>query len=557
MSNEKENPKRPLRLVKSVAVALALVTSLAGSALEPPTPEQVEAYRRDGSLCQRIESARAIGNHKVSPARARDLNRRLSEMAGRATEASMAPPQAWQGMPTKGTVKIFALLLSFSDMPSSNEAAEIDSELFGDGHGALPYDSLRNFYRRSSYGLLEIGGATLGWYQTSYPRSSVEQSTWGRQALIKEALNYYDAHGHDFSQYDNDGDGAIDYFVVIWTGPDTGWANFWWGYQTYFYDDAFRLDGKSLSAYSWQWEANPYPGPFGPYVAIHETGHALGLPDYYDYDDSIGPRGGVGGLDQMDGYGDHNCFSKMLLEWLTPTFCGETGTHPATLFPSCDSKDALLVMPEVDENGSFGEYYMVQLRFRNGNDMEFPNDGLTIWHVDSSLDMLGYNFIYDNSYSDHKLLRLMEADGLEQIEQNYWGDSGDFYTPGSAIGPSTTPNSNRYSGGQTGIEVKQITDGGDNFTFDLTCSGGDPCSGSRPIISGAKYVGSTKTFKVTGSGFKKGMTIFLYGQPLKTKFKKATLLTATIPSMPKGTPFEVRVQNTQTGCTSLIFPYTR
>jgi len=56
-------------------------------------------------------------------------------------------------------------------------------------------------------------------------------------------------------------------------------------------------------------------------VVIHETGHALGLPDYYDYDDKVGPRGGVGGLDMMDNnWGDHNPFSKWLLGWLELTF---------------------------------------------------------------------------------------------------------------------------------------------------------------------------------------------------------------------------------------------
>jgi M6 family metalloprotease-like protein len=118
--------------------------------------------------------------------------------------------------------------------------------------------------------------------------------------LIKEAVNHFDAQGHDFSQYDNNGDGVLDYFVVIWAGPDNGWGNFWWGYQTVFPDNTYTVDGVRLGKISWQWEANPVGGAFTPVVVIHETGHALGIPDYYDYDSSVGPQSGVGGLDMMD-----------------------------------------------------------------------------------------------------------------------------------------------------------------------------------------------------------------------------------------------------------------
>ena len=95
----------------------------------------------------------------------------------------------------------------------------------------------------------------LGWYDAGYPRSAVPQTRTGRESLIREALQWYDAQGHDFTQYDNDGDGAIDYFVVVWTGPDNGWSGFWWGYQTYYQNTGVVLDGKTLGTYSWQWES--------------------------------------------------------------------------------------------------------------------------------------------------------------------------------------------------------------------------------------------------------------------------------------------------------------
>ena len=135
-------------------------------------------------------------------------------------------------------------------------------------------------------------GTTLGWYKTDKKRSEIIQDDTGRESLIKEALLHFKAQGHDFAQYDNDNDGFIDYFMVLWAGPDNGWANFWWGYQTGFSDPGFRIDGKALQAYSWQWECRPVGSKFNTRVVIHETGHALGLPDLYDYDESTGPDGG-------------------------------------------------------------------------------------------------------------------------------------------------------------------------------------------------------------------------------------------------------------------------
>lgn len=53
---------------------------------------------------------------------------------------------------------------------------------------------------------------------------------------------------------------------------------------------------------------------------IHETGHILGLEDYYSYANSKeNPEYPVGGLDMMDyNIGDHMAFSKYLLNWISP-----------------------------------------------------------------------------------------------------------------------------------------------------------------------------------------------------------------------------------------------
>ncbi len=456
----------------TIAAFVLLAGVCTAFALEPPTREQIERYKKDGTLASRIVQARSFGNHRIAPrlvSRATLKLRSMASMAlgrklsvsGEAGARIMAPPAAWQGMPTKGTVKVLALLIAFSDYPPLTTAETMSAKLFGDGAGGFPYESLRNYYRRSSYNQLEIQGDVLGWYTAPYTRASVVETDAGREALIKEALTYYDQQGHDFSQYDNDGDGAVDYFCVFWTGPHGEWASFWWGYYTGFSDSSFRLDGKRFSQYSWQWELPNYPsGTFSPITIIHETGHALGVPDYYDYDDSIGPRGGVGGLDIMDGNaGDHNCFSKFMLDWITPTVVA-TGPRTVDLRASGASPDALLFFPNAAPGDIFNEYFMVQNRFRTGNDTGLftAKDGLLVWHVDARLNAWHTDYAYDNSYADHKLLKLVQADGRDDIETYAsWADASDYYTAGMVLGPATVPNTDRYSGLATGMGISNIT----------------------------------------------------------------------------------------------------
>jgi M6 family metalloprotease-like protein len=473
------------RAIVALAAALFLSGLRPSLALEPPTKEQLARYRQNGTLAARAAKARAFGNHRIPPRMRERLGEKMARIAAgrkavplgpavtsrsvlsprpalssRLAPASVqAPPSAWQGLPTTGTVRVLALLISFSDYPGVTPPAAFESGLFGSGSGILPYDSLQSFYDRSSYGQLTITGDVVGWYQTSYARSAVAETDAGRQNLIKEALAYYDAQGFDFTKYDNDGDGAIDYFCVFWTGPHEEWADFWWGYYTSFTDTTFRVDGKRLSNYSWQWELYDYPdGAFTPATIIHETGHALGAPDLYDYDDAIGPRGGVGGLDIMDSEGDHNCFTKFMFDWITPTVVA-SGSQTVTLRASGLAPDAVLFMPAASGT-IFGEYFMVQNRDRAGNDTRLFTraDGLIIWHIDARLNVWGSDFLYDNSYTSHKLVRLMEADGLEEIEAyGAWADAGDYYRAGASFGPATTPDSARYDGTSTAMAVSGIT----------------------------------------------------------------------------------------------------
>jgi M6 family metalloprotease-like protein len=453
-----------------LVLGISIFCSTIAMALEPPRKGELEKYAKDGTLKKRVELAKQLGNNRIHPGLLQKKLAQFSSSKEQTLNSFLTPPGGSE-LASHGSPKTFILLIDFPDYPHTVDSSVIYLETFGDGSSTMyPYDSLKNYYLRSSYGMLTIQGVVFDWYRAQHNRSYYGTNIYlAPTAVMEEALASLDST-HDFSQYDNDGDGHIDYFMAFWTGPDTGWMTLWWGFNSFFNDNSFWLDGKLLGNFSWQWESNPVGSGFDPITPMHETGHALGLPDYYDYDITQGPDGGVGGLDMMDSaYFDHNAFSKWLLDWLTPTVVGVPGMDTTiTLRDSARNQDCVAIMPALTSGNPFTEFYLIQNRYPIGNDIDLYGQGLVIWHVDATL-WISSIFGYDNSYADHKLLRLMEADGLEEIEKySSYYDPGDFYGTdsvlGYALGPIFStysfPSSSDYVGATTGVFVQDISSTG-------------------------------------------------------------------------------------------------
>jgi M6 family metalloprotease-like protein len=516
-------------LVLAVFVfATGLALPARALAMEPPPPGMIQQMQQAGTLNAAIQEANAFGNYQIRVPK-RGAAPVVSGLSGYATQMmqnfgwsldrqtksvseltsrELSPaeldlnydrvvderdvlalgfnkPKGTASLPSLGTARTFCLYIDFPDYPSWFTGAQLDFRLFDQGDTAYYYRSLQWYYQQASYNNLTIEGAVYK-HRASHNRTYYHPNNSNffapqearRRELLTEAINEADASGVDFSQYDNDGDGVVDYYLVVYCGPVGAWSSYWWGYcYTGGYGLPLALDGVSFNGavMSWQWEqyygftgTPPNPPNWDPLVTIHETGHSLGLPDYYDYDGSVGPDGGVGGLDMMDANrGDHNCFSKYLLGWLAPTVAF-TNLNDEPLDRSYALGDAVIFMPGFDPVSPWSEYFMAQNRYRAGVDQVYPTDGILLWHVDASVDAWG-DFLWDNSYTAHKLLRLMEADGLEQIEAGGSANAGDYYEPGNELSPTSTPNSNKYDGSNPGIGItcNDIKNAGTQMTADF------------------------------------------------------------------------------------------
>lgn len=432
-----------------VITALLLGLCRVAAAMEPP-PGPVPGGRGPG-----IDPALAIGNLEFSPAL-------VSRYAG--TKGPNLLSFRDKGLPSTGSPKILVLLIDFDDYPArlGDTPEALREKIFGGG-GKVPYESLSAYYRRSSYGRLNIGGDVAGWFRAG-KRADVPQTREGREAIIKQAL--LALKKRDFSQYDSDGDGVIDYMAVVWTGPIGEWATFWWAVAPRFSDSGFTAGGLRLGSYAWQGVVSRWDDPaaeFQTNILVHETGHALGLPDYYDYNPDVGPKGGLGHMDIMDANRlDHNCFSKMMLGWVEPRVVTAGGQY--LLRPANEAGDCLLLVPSGRKPDPFGEYFLVETRRPAGNDYDqgLTKGGVVVWHVDARLNERGTNFLYNNSNTEHKLLRIMEADGLEELESGASSSFTflDFYQKGASLGPATVPSSRLYDGTDTGISL--VSRGGES-----------------------------------------------------------------------------------------------
>ena len=298
-------------------------------------------------------------------------------------------------MPSSGKINSLVIPVDFSDYPAPTYI-NLNSL-------KVNYQSVSSFYYNYSYGQLDISFDIVDWVRASnnaryyqrYTSSSHIGEVPGVSALIKEVLTKLDST-IDFSKYDNDKDGYIDSIYIIYSHPiDSITADFWWAYQ-YCYFENDRFDGVNPNYYifaSYDFMFHYDKKIISADTYIHETGHILGLTDYYDYDLQYGyNKGGLGGADVMDcNKGDHNPFSKMSLGWIKDPIL-VTGDATISISPFDNNGDVIMICDNYDSNkGLFQDYFLITyFKYEsklNRNSTIYSSDGIRLYRVHAELSV--------------------------------------------------------------------------------------------------------------------------------------------------------------------------
>ena len=339
--------------------------------------------------------------------------------------------------PSTGDVNILVVPIQFKDKTAfnTNQLNAINASFNGNKeNGENDYwESTASFYKKSSYGKLNFNFDICDPYVPSISSSKFESITddyaTETTTLLKELnsnaptidgkkVNYSD------SRYDSDKDGYIDGVWLIYNEPNkNNVGDYYWAYTSYL--DSANSIGK-FSTYANCAISFLYDGSSKGYDAhtiIHETGHMMGLDDYYSYELSNN-YGYCGGLDMMDlNIGDHNSFSKWCLDWIEP-YVVNAKNATVELESLVESGKALVIPTNSFNNSAFSEYLIV--------DYYTPT---SLNELDSSSAYLGY---YPRNYLKEGI-RVWHVDSrIIEIKAKLLQSGNVTYTPGSYLSPTSS-----------------------------------------------------------------------------------------------------------------------
>ena len=223
--------------------------------------------------------------------------------------------------------------------------------------------------------------------------------------MVVEACSIANAnYAVDFTQYDNDKDGYVDFVYVIYAGKgeadggaaNTIWPHNWDVYSAEYYGNCSypetqRLfDGRYIYQYACSGELD---GPTGKRAGIgtiaHEFSHVIGLPDLYDIDygqnheDEMTP--GVWHLMDHGSYNNdgrtppnYTIYDKYFLGWLKPQNPGNT---PQELTLAANEGYQIASSNSLLSATSTNTVYYIENRQQSGWDAYLPGHGLVIWKL--------------------------------------------------------------------------------------------------------------------------------------------------------------------------------
>ena len=369
------------------------------------------------------------------------------------------------------------ILVNFKDTKyqASNTLAAMTEMINSTGHtynfdGSL--GSVRDYFIDQSDGKYNPQFDVYGPVTVSQ-KSSYYAGNDGTQYAYKMVIEACQALDNqvDFSLYDGDHDGFIDFVYVIYAGKgqaDGGGSSTIWPHQYYIYDgvgQTVTLDGKKLNNYACGGELNGSSGRrYGIGTLCHEFGHVLGLPDYYDtnnsgYNNRYGRTPGWWHIMDMGSYNNNGitppnyaAHDKYFLGWQTPTKL----SNPENVVLPADGKTYRML----NQAGTYSATttnttYYFENRQQTGWDAYLPGHGLLVWKVTYSQSVWSSNRANYGGTSASRSNQNYVVLSASGSDRNI-GTAKDTY-PGSQRVTSFTPIS--------GNGITNIEEANGNITF--------------------------------------------------------------------------------------------
>ncbi|MFA7490841.1 MAG: M6 family metalloprotease domain-containing protein, partial [Mariniphaga sp.] len=434
--------------------------------------------------------------------------------------------------PSSGVRKNILLLIEYPDLPATTDPVEFDRLLNEPEYNGT--GSFRDYYLESSNNNLDITTDVYGWFMASnnYEYYGDKNGANRSRLLVIEAIHAAENAGVDFSLYDNDNDGIIDNLMIVHSGPGAEegsqtqyiWSHSWNLLEPIYYDNV------SIQDYIIQPETRTY-GMVGIGVFCHEFGHALGLPDLYDRDNS---SKGLGDWCLMS-YGLWlneektpalmSAWCRQEMEWISPVVIPwpitESYLKDYFLNPAATSSECYKILTP-----NSNEYFLLENKYKTGFNAALPGSGLAIFHINTNRS--------NNDYEYNKMVDLEEADGLDHLDRNKnMGDGGDVF-PGNSqntvFDDYSYPNANTYDLKLTGINLKNISLNESVISFTL----------ASPELPGPNltFLPAENHMEISGTEFAVQMRIENNGNDPSDSCSMAFYISETLPAtsgIPAGT----------------------
>lgn len=452
--------------------------------------EQGQRNALERELLQSIDSD-AINNAVVESHAARSAKYRTS-VASASAKASRSI--------TKGEVFIPVLLIEYQDVKFTYTKEDINKLLNETGYSydfspgrVKGFGSARDYFIAQSNGqftphFVVSDILTLPNRMSYYGGNDSSGSDKNPQGIIRDGIPLADAN-MDFSKFDNDGDGEVDFIYCIYAGyaeSNNADENTIWPHQWSLESKGGKVlaDGVNCNIYACSSELNlneKYESGYGKWMAgigtmCHEFSHCLGLHDVYD----VTYKSGNWGMDEWDlmasgnyaAYGyipvGYNSFQKEACGWLELEVLDERGTY--SMLPQTQNGTAYKIVNDANHN----EYFILENRKREGWDQAFRADGMMIIHVDYNENLWNLNKV--NTTSGHPRFQIVPADNElviysdSAVEEFYASLAGDLW-PGKNNNTEFTntslPAATVFKGGYLNKPVTNIKykDGVASFNF--------------------------------------------------------------------------------------------